>query len=349
MIMSHYLRALRVGLMQALVAGSIYSLTGSDASALERTWRDIDTSAYQLNEQSIRQVSQAYGYVLAQGASIEAASAQFPDLARSMTTLGQRFTLLHGFPEARAEAALRAYFGDHYGRFHAEYIAPLVEGFANTSYDRDDIVAFNAEMAKRVDRVMDEDVLRTLLWLRYAGRSVDEFRDQWTQTYSSAGEAKALGLDLRLKLPTSWRGQPGQRPHVLTLWRDQNGTGQRTLGLVIRDISELRDISDAESREMLEEETAYMAPDNARDIETQIVQIEGMPFAVLDYLAPFSRSGVEGTIAARNFISVFQGRMITIQCIQTEIANTVSTLSMQDTKDTCTLIANSLVIMDRWR
>ena len=323
----------------------------SSAMAAEVSWKDFDPAAYNLNQVAINQVAKVDGFLAAQDAAIETGAAQFPDLAFSLRSHGNIFTLKFGHPEARVEAILRGYFGKNFDAFRATYFDQVQKNISSRNYTRRQVKAFDSDLVKRLDGNLDPGILATLLWLNYASQPGSEMSNGWTRDYSSAGDPKAMGLDLRMTFPMSWKARPGKHPHILKQWTDQNGTGLRMINLLVRDASGTGNLNRKETRAYIEQIGPDWVPDRATILDQRIVDMDSLPFARLDYILPISRDGTGGAMFIRSHIGLFKNRFIMLQCMTT--ANTGGrpdpSLLKRGLLGACFRVASSLVITNLWK
>lgn len=125
-------------------------------------------------------------------------------------------------------------------------------------------LGFISELEGRAKWVVDADNLPALLAVRYGLDPAQEIVDGHVSTYVGSGDPKLLGLELRLDLPISWKQEAGKRPHVVSKWNDQNGTGLAIFMLMVQDVGQpmtaqdLADFTAADPREMLPDGANYL-------------------------------------------------------------------------------------------
>lgn len=193
-----------------------------------------DQSNFVVNEASVGQAARALGFISGQTLSLKAIAHQHPDLARAAEKLRVTFDAAYGFPELRAK-----WFLDHaIGKEKADSAAEDIRGQGHDavqSVQKADALAFLEEVDARLEGRLDDTVLKAMLWLRYGDQPSLEMREWWQQ-FSSAGHPKAAGMDIWMRAPFSWRQEEGDRPHIVSKWTSQNGTGDMVITLLVREL-----------------------------------------------------------------------------------------------------------------
>ena len=232
-------------------------------------------SIYNLNRAALTQVSIAFGYIAAQDARSVVTAAQFPALAPRLKNLDLIFEKRFSNPKARSEAALRSVLGDQFNSV-IESLSDVLTEITATRFTEAEAYEFLKTIEQRIDGVFDStDTLKTLLWLKYADEPEAEIADGWTSSYSSKGDPKAAGLDIRLTIPYSWKERPGDRPNVVRAWTNQNGTGLQSIMLQVRDVPVLAQATEGDIKDVFTENASDFLPQQAQSVGKMITEIEG--------------------------------------------------------------------------
>ncbi|MCE6957677.1 hypothetical protein LAZ40_01170 [Cereibacter sphaeroides] len=193
---------------------------------------EADPVAPWVNRQSVNDTAGVLGFLIGQDMAISAISRQHPDLATALRARAVMFDATYGNPMERVETFLKRGVGDQLPKLQEEITAGLAP-LLDRQIPRYDAETFLREMDERIEgRLIRDNVLATMLWLKFQADPVVEM-DEWAVPYSSAGHPKALGLDVRLKLPRSWKGEEGERPHIVRKWTSQNGAGLDMIMLTV--------------------------------------------------------------------------------------------------------------------
>jgi hypothetical protein len=193
-----------------------------------------DHSNFVVNEASVNQVARALGFISGQTLRLNEIAHQHPHLARAAEERRVAFDGAYGFPELRAKWFLDHAIGEEKADSATENIRRQLRDSAQDR-QKADALEFLEEVDARLGGRVDEPVLKAILWLRYGAQPSIEMRDWWQQ-FSSVGHPKAAGMDIRMRTPFSWRHDEGDRPHIVSKWTSQNGTGDMVITLLVRDL-----------------------------------------------------------------------------------------------------------------
>ena len=177
-------------------------------------------------------------------------------------------------------------------------------------------------------------------------------------TFSSVGHPKAQGLNLRMSFPKTWAAKEGERPHVLQKFVSENGHGLEMAILVVKPIPLPGNtkISEAEIKEVLSDARSLIPPD-ANFISARQSKIEGLPAALIEVFV--ESDGVAGSIiqrtwsvvfiAERNFVSILFSVAVGSDPARPNDARLAVDQKMASVRPLFMMMANSLVLPDRYR
>jgi hypothetical protein len=185
--------------------------------------------------------------------------------------------------------------------------------------------------------------------------AVKEFLSGNRITFSTAGHHKSNGINLNLSYPNSWLAKEGERPHIV-----QNFVSERGRGFVMAMIGtwslELPPGTTIPENEWLNfftpSEMKRMVPEGANFIQAKPTKIEGLPAGILEYSMRQDRAGltIDGHFISYTF--VYDGVMVQLICSVSDGQSSRPDLlakKMNDLKPLFTLMANSIVLQDRWK
>jgi hypothetical protein len=177
-------------------------------------------------------------------------------------------------------------------------------------------------------------------------RELGEFRERQAATFNSAGHAKANGLEISLSYPRSWRAAEGVRPHIV-----QNFTAPdapATCNLLIREAAP--EMNEAELRASVQPaRAATQVPANAERVGSRATTIDGLPASELMFETTVDRAGQ--VIRARTviYITSFRTSLIQLTCLAAGADQAQMAARFDAYLPVFRLVANSLVVHDRWR
>jgi len=177
-------------------------------------------------------------------------------------------------------------------------------------------------------------------------RELGEFRERQAAAYNSAGHAKANGLEISLSYPRSWRAAEGARPHIV-----QNFTAPdapATCNLLVREAAP--EMNEAQLRASVQPgRAAAQAPPNSEHVSSRATTIDGLPATELMFETSVDRAGQ--TFRARTIIYITSWRTSIVQltCLAAGADQSQMTARFDAYLPVFRLVANSLVVHDRWR
>ncbi|WP_420857645.1 hypothetical protein [Marivivens marinus] len=276
----------------------------------------LDPSVVVLNRQSVALASSVYGYVSGQTLVLDLIAEQHPDLARDTERLKVLFSAAYGDPSARAYAVLAAAIpgAEQRDSMLSQMVAQL-DGTLRRSYSRDESIAFLQEVQARIQGQIASPVLEGILWLKYAEQPGAEIAERRYREFSSEGLPKSLGSTVNLKVPVSWLGKDGDRPHIVQSWTNQNGTGGIFIALMIRDVGPAP-ITDADIKEAFDQPDwdAFMVG-GGELIEAKPVVIENRSAIRIDQTANMQRLDVTLPTAMRSYMVPQGTNLVILQCM----------------------------------
>lgn len=171
--------------------------------------------------------------------------------------------------------------------------------------------------------------------------------------YRTAGHAKAQGLDLSLKYPSSWRSEEGIRPHIVQKFTGQAISGITPFCMII--VQELPawaslfmqgEVMD----EVLSENIRDMVPPGADVLDSGLTKLDGEAGAWLKYYYAQERAGMNVGMYSLQYILFYRGTMIAIQCSVGGVADEKDLLedAFLSHLPLFQSIGNSIVLHDKW-
>lgn len=176
-------------LMIFVVAGTAFS---EEFSTKEPRWK---------------QLSQAYGFVLGQQASLELIEKKFPDLEKDVKDAWFIFnSTALGESVKGVEEELHRELGDKWSEYKKGMTAQINSLIQGQELTRQQAIAFLQEVRKRAKGEMPESILTALLSAHssFAKNPGLELSTGWKQTFRTKGHPKAKGVDFSISFPASW-------------------------------------------------------------------------------------------------------------------------------------------------
>jgi hypothetical protein len=347
--MSRFTIILRVA-HAVLVAGVCAVAAPGPAVAQDLSFLEGDMDHYLLNKNSVNQAARVFGFMLSQGATIEIMSQQHPDLAPALQHQGRRFRMTYSFPEERARIVLRNAFADADTDFHAFEADQRAQAVNAVSVNpsRADAEAFVRELESRVSGNMDRMFLAPMLALRFAPDLAGEMQTS-TEAFSSAGLPKAMGLNVSLKLPFSWKGEDGNRPHVVQKWTNQDGAGDLFIALLIHDMPgetvTFKHVQELET----EGDWSGFAPDGFHGLGGRVIQLDRLPGLQVDVAGASQVLDQQVNFRMRTYMLHGYQKVISLQCMTRGPSEAAAEERFGDLAPLCERVALSFTLPDSYR
>lgn len=192
--------------------------------------------AFNLNQVSVKLLAQTYGYLQGQEHTLTRITKKYPELLTNVELARMEFNLTFPNISKKIEALLiNTMEEEKFNAFKKKIKGKLSETLKSQKITKQIAIAFIRNVKNRSKGNIDSPVLEYLLAVNYENNPVSEFLDGFIQRFQTDGSGKSQGIILNLKLPSSWKGGNGERPHIVQKWVSQNGTGLEFIMLDIRD------------------------------------------------------------------------------------------------------------------
>ena len=196
----------------------------------------IFSSAATSSAASIKEVAQAYGFVLGQEYTLDLVARQYPDMDLRVSLARSQFGAAFPNINSKLEAQLKEALGPKgFEELGKSIQSKIYETLSKQRLSRDDAVGFFEQIKARSKGDIESPVLESLLAVNYMRYPVGEFADGFRQRFQTDGSGKAQGIKLKLQLPKSWIAKDGERPHIVQKWSSRNSDAVQMIHLDIRD------------------------------------------------------------------------------------------------------------------
>lgn len=180
-----------------------------------------------------------------------------------------------------------------------------------------------------------------------------EFLDGNRTTFNTQNHAKAKGVHFTIAYPSSWAAKEGTRPNIVQKFVSEGGRGQE-MALIITKALPLpagTGFTEADLKEFFTPtEMKEMLPAGAKFINAKQTRIEGLPAGILEFSMRQERAGLAINLQVISYIFIHRSTMVQFQCTVSGLAASQGDISrrMATFKPLFTLMANSIVIPDKW-
>jgi len=178
---------------------------------------------------------------------------------------------------------------------------------------------------------------------------VQEFASGKKTRFTTKGHSKSMGLTITLDYPDKWQEKEGDRPHIVKKFVPKLGGESETALLFITDVGEK--VSEQDIREIGTAEGAKeLLPEGVKLLKFSVTTIDGTPAAMLEFSRRTDRAGVSADLYYLAYYFSVGTKLITFQGSVGMAPTTPEVLEarMREFKPLYQLMANSIVIMDKW-
>lgn len=330
-------------LLLSLLLFSLASFTsGQDMAPKEPRWK---------------QLSQAYGFICGQQASLELIGKKFPDLDKEVKQSWFAFnSSALGESVKGVEAELSAELGDKWPEMKKKMATQMTEMVGGQEFTREQAIAFLADVKLRGKGELQESIRAALLSAhpRFANNSGLEISEGWKQTFRTKGHPKAKGVDLSLSLPASWSKREGNRPNIIQFFQSKAGHGPVICNIMVKTLPLPAGtvLSKDELKEFFQpNELKDMAAEGETFVEAKSLVLEGSPAGMIVSDITKQRMDIKLTTRMTQFITIQGTSMIFIQFMVAPLPESKESLDdlQKQHMPTFQLIANTFVYNDKYK
>lgn len=304
-----------------------------------------------------KQLSQAYGFVLGQQASLELIEKNYPDIAKDAKGAWFAFNSTSlGESVKGVEEELSNLLGDKWPEYKKKMAAQMETLIRGQDVTYQQAVAFLREVHQRAKGEMPGPILAALLSAhpRFAKNPGLELLAGWKQTFRTKGHPKAKGVDFSISFPASWSKREGYRPNIIQFFQSGAGYGPIMCNLMVKDIPLPAGykITENELKEFFRpDELKDMIPDDQTFIDAKSIVLEGAPAGILVSDQTMQRLDLTLTMRMTQFITIHGESMIFVQFMVAKAPDSKESLDELQQKylPTYRAIANTFVLNDKYK
>jgi hypothetical protein len=168
--------------------------------------------------------------------------------------------------------------------------------------------------------------------------------------FSTAGHAKAKGVDLTIKYPADWNAAEGDRPNVVQKFVNPTSTA---LVLVGTKTFPGETPSQEEVAEFLADREAVvdLVTPNSKALDFKFTKLEGEPAAIVEFLDARERAGIRVNSHVVCLIFFRGNIMVLVHGMVGDPSNDPATVSknFDSYRGLFTLMFSSIVFNDKWK
>lgn len=189
--------------------------------------------------------------------------------------------------------------------------------------------------------------------LAQAAEPAREFLEGNRTTFSTKGHPKAKGVNFTIVYPKSWAAEEGERPNVVQKFVSEGGHGREMATILTKELPLPPGtvVTNEDMKELFApSELRGMLPDGAVFVDARSTEIEATPAGILEYTIRVDRAGVTALLHAWSLVFLSGSTIVQVQFTvggpagaERDAARRMATF-----KPLFTLMANSIVIPDKW-
>ncbi len=178
-----------------------------------------------------------------------------------------------------------------------------------------------------------------------------EFSNRKLKNYSSIGQEKSHGLEINFDYPESWEGLPGRHPNTLYQITSKNGLGFESCNLLVKKLpEEIANELDKNLNFLLEHSTLEsFVPSDRKILNIGNTKIDGIPTGLIETQSKAENAGISGYVNSISYFTYYEKKLISFQCMTYAEKKEDSHYQYKKNYRLFNLIANSLIVMNKWR
>ena len=295
-------------------------------------------------DDALHRLNETIGYYLGTIRSLNEIEAQVPELKYEAFQLRTKFKNEYEEAWKNLEAWNKFVFGPE---FLTSFQVDIDREYANLYFDENNSRIFLEEVKARLQGEIPEQTLKTLLYFKYLNSPQKEISDGHYTWFNTMSHPKSTGLEIKLKVPQSFKLEEGDRPHIVQRFREMDGDILGAIHtLLINQMPNTEGEQDATlqpewvSKELVVE-MLELKPADVLSYEK--ITIDGVPFAAIEYKQ--YKTAAVGNMEFTNlsYFTLFKNRMIMLTFSNSVPANLARNRMLYKS------IAGSMVFMDKWK
>lgn len=290
------------------------------------------------------------GFIMGQRFSLNIIKTEFPNLALQAQVAESEFESSFGNAEENIKCALQEILKEEFPEFLEGLEKQINDLVPSLQFNQEVATKFIAEVGLRARGGMPSPVLETLLTYQFIDWPMEEFTLGYNRIFRTKNHPKAKDVDFQIRYPISWRPEEGERPNIIQKFTSENGRGLEMFLLMVKNIPfpiTEQDLDDFFVESLLKE----MIPEGGKFISAKPIVLDKHKGAMIVYEDTVQQLDI--TITTRNlmFISIYNRKMISIQCFVSALPGEESELQERFNRfePLFKMIANTFIIQEQYK
>ncbi|MCR4304652.1 MAG: hypothetical protein NUV63_10590 [Gallionella sp.] len=185
--------------------------------------------------------------------------------------------------------------------------------------------------------------------------AVKEFTAGNRIKFSTADHPKSKGINMTLYYPSSWLAREGERPNIVQKFSHQNGQWYESVLIYIKTLPLPvgKVLSESELKEYFTpREMKDSLPEGSVFIAAKPTKIEGLPAGILEFSLRQEKLGLSFDVQYVVYSFIYGNTMVQFVCgVSSAKPTTPAAVAnhMEEFKPLFFLMANSIVLQDKWK
>jgi hypothetical protein len=302
--------------------------------------------SFQLSQRTMNGLAGVYGYLTGQDLALRRIEQQFPELAQSVLLARLEFDA--AYPRARQKVREQVInlAGESRATELLEQLEKNIETQASPKLTQDSAKIFLQTVSNRAQGTFERESIKQFLHsVVFYDRPESELSEKYSKRFSSAGDPKAKGVEVTIKIPPSWEERQGNTPNTIRSWTSEAGTGTNQVSLLIRDFGDKRTKDDIQ-RAIAKKDYSGMLPNSAVVKKIQLTESSNRYGWYVEFETTINRVDMELFGVHRLISLLHDGKTIEFGCSAGGLTSDKEKIKKEAERisSLCRLILNSLTI-----
>jgi len=329
-------------LLSLFLFSSVSFASGQDMTPKEPRWK---------------QLSQAYGFICGQQASLELIGKKFPELDKDVKQSWFAFnSCALGESVKGVEAELLTELGEKWPEMKEKLATQMTDTVGKQEFTKEQARAFLADVKLRSKGELPEPIRAALLSAhpRFTKNPALEITEGWKQTFRTKDHPKAKGVDFSISFPASWSKREGNRPNIIQFFQSNAGHGPIMCSIMVKALP--LPAGTILSKEDLKN---FFQPNELKDmvsegetlVDAKSIVLEGSPAGMIVSDVTKQRMDITLTTRTTQFVAIQGTSIIFIQFMIARMPDSKESLDdlQKQHLPTYRVIANSFVYNDKYK
>jgi hypothetical protein len=270
--------------------------------------------SFQPSQKALNGLAGLYSYLSSQDLALRRIEQKFPEYGQAVHLAKLEFDSVYPTALEKTKEKIVQLLGDGRGEDLIKTLDKNIEAIPNSNNTTTAAINFLQTVANRSKGSIERENIKSFLHaIVFHERPEAEMVDRFSRRFSTAGEPKAKGLEVSVRVPQSWEEREGNTPNTIRSWTSDAGTGLSELRILIQDFGDRR-TKEQIQRAIARKEYDGLLPKGAVVKKIQPTQSSNRYGWYADYEMVLQRVDMELFLISRNVTILHEGKRIEIGC-----------------------------------